>query len=218
MKRLCIFDFDGTLVNTITDVAICFNEALKTCGFKEHPLEQYKNFVGGNLETVVSRLLDEKNKTEENISKVKKIYFDLYNTNNKINTKPYDNMVELLNELQAKNIQIGINTNKKQELVDSLCNKFFPNINFVKVVGYSEQYPAKPNPQGVYDIMEVAESSKQEVVYIGDGLTDIETAKNAGIEMALVTWGQNKEEDLQNKNVNYIVDTANQLRNIIMED
>ena len=75
MKKLCIFDFDGTLVNTITDVAICFNQALKKFGFKEYPLNDYKDFVGGNLETVVSRLLNKENRNEKNIENVKKAYY-----------------------------------------------------------------------------------------------------------------------------------------------
>lgn len=218
MKKLCIFDFDGTLVNTITDVAICFNKALVECGFKEHALEEYKNFVGGNLETVVSRLLDKEDRTEEKIAKVKNVYYKLYNENKKINTKPYNNIIELLNELCSKGIKIAINTNKKQELVENLCKKFFNGIQFSKIIGYSEEYPAKPNPQGIYDIISNVKVVKEDAVYIGDGATDIETAKNAGIDIALVTWGQNTEQDLKNKYVKNIVKSIDELRNVIMEE
>lgn len=132
MKKLCIFDFDGTLVNTITDVALSFNKALKKCGFKEHDLKEYKHFVGGNLENVVSKVLGE-NRTEENISKVKNIYLDIYSKSDKINTKPYENIKETLQELQNKKVKIAINTNKKQELTEELCKKMFPEINFIKI-------------------------------------------------------------------------------------
>lgn len=215
--KLCIFDFDGTLVNTIIDVAICFNKALKAYGFKEYNIREYNHLVGGDLETVVSKLLTEENRNEKNIYNVRNYYYDLYSKSKKENTKPYPYIIELLKELQEKKIKIGINTNKKQELTESLCKKFFPNINFIKIIGYSNTYPSKPNPEGVYSIIKEANSSKKGTLYIGDGNTDIETAKNAKIDMALVTWGQNTEEDLNNKYVKYIITNPKAIKDIIME-
>ena len=92
------------------------------------------------------------------------------------------------------------------------------SINFIKIIGYSSDYPSKPNPQGVYEIIKAAKSSKKDTIYIGDGNTDIETAKNADVQMALVTWGQNTERDLANDSVKYIVTKPKEIINIIMEN
>lgn len=215
--KLCIFDFDGTLVDTIKDVAICFNKALDTCGFETHPLDEYVNFVGGNLEAIVSKLLKVEYRNDENIMKVKNVYYNLYSNSTKENTNAYPNIDNLLNILQKNKVKIAINTNKKQALTEELCKKIFPNINFMKIIGYSEDYPSKPNPQGVFDIIKQANVKKANTFYIGDGKTDVETAKNAEISSILVTWGQMKKDDIYRKEANYIVDEANQILQIIGE-
>lgn len=217
-NKLCIFDFDGTLVNTITDVAICFNQALKINGFGEHEIEKYKYLIGGDLETVVGKLLNEKDRSEINIFNVKNTYYQLYSNSIKEHTKPYPNICNLLKELQKRNVKIGINTNKKQELTEELCKKFFKGINFTRIIGYSSDYPSKPNPQGVYQIIKSGDVLKENTIYIGDGNTDIETAKNADVRMILVTWGQNTEEDIANKYITYIVNEPREIINIIMEN
>lgn len=216
-QKLCIFDFDGTLVNTIKDVAICFNEALKQCDFETHKIEEYKYFVGGNLETVVSRLLPASKRNEENINKVKKIYYDIYMNSTKPNTKPYEGIVQVLEKLQENGVKLAINTNKKQFLTEELCRKFFPNINFIKIIGYSEDYPSKPNPKGVLDILNISQCFNKNTFYIGDGKTDLDTAQNANVNAILVKWGQAKDEDYTHPAINYVVENCDELFNIIIE-
>lgn len=195
MKKLCIFDFDGTLVDTFTDAGIYYNKALEAYGFKTHNIEEYKYLMGGSLEEVVTRILEEKNRTEENINNVKKHYWDNYPTSSKENTKAYPGIQELLEELQKNNVKIAINTNKKQVIVDEMVKKIFPNINFVSVAGQNGKYPAKPDPEGVYQILKMCDGiEKNECIYIGDSKYDFETAQNAGIDAILVTWGAYKKE------------------------
>jgi len=220
-KGLCIFDFDGTLVNTITDVAICFNKTLEYYGFNSHPIELYKNFVGGDLETVVDKLLSYnqlKNATEEDVKNIKEYYSKLYLNCEKENTKPYYGIVELLKNLQNNDIKLAINTNKKQILTEELCQKFFSNIKFEKIIGYSENYPSKPNPQAVYDILEYYKEEKANAVYIGDGKTDVKTAESAGIDAIFVEWGQGKDEDKKNKSVKFIAKEPSDIYKFIMKE
>ena len=219
MKKICIFDFDGTLMNTITDVAICFNETLEKFGYNSHPIELYNNFVGGNLETVIGKLLDynqTKIATESDIKKIKEYYSNLYLNCKKENTKPYYGIIELLKKLENNGILLAINTNKKQAFTGNLCKKFFNEVHFEKVIGYSEDYPSKPNPTAVYDILKCANLEKEDAVYIGDGLSDVKTAENAGIDAVFVEWGQGKEEDKNNSAVKFIAKEVEEIYKYII--
>lgn len=220
MKKVCIFDFDGTLVNTITDVAICFNQTLEKFGYNSHPIELYKNFIGGNLETVIGRLLkynQTKKVTDEDVKNIKEYYSNLYLNSKKENTKPYDGIMDLLIKLQENNIFLAINTNKKQILTEELCKKFFKDIKFEKIIGYKENYPSKPDPTGVYEIVETLNLEKQDAVYIGDTISDVKTAENAGIDAVFVEWGQGKEEDKNSDAVKLIVNKTEDIYNFIID-
>ena len=221
MKKICIFDFDGTLMNTITDVAICFNKTLEKFGYNSHPIELYNNFVCGNLETVIGKLLSynqTKTATESDINNIKAYYSNLYLTCNKENTRPYEGIIELLKKMQENNILLAINTNKKQALTEDLCDKFFKEIKFEKIIGYSDDYPSKPDPTAVYDILKSTNLEKKDAVYIGDGLSDVKTAENAGIDVVFVEWGQGKEEDKNNKSVKFVAKKVEDIYNFLIKD
>ncbi|QFJ53941.1 HAD family hydrolase [Pseudobutyrivibrio xylanivorans] len=190
MAKIAIFDFDGTIVNTITDVALSFNKALETHGFPTHPMEAFDGFVGGNLETVVSRMLPKDAISDENIDKVKFTYREIYGTSPKENTKPYDGIMGLLQDLKDAGWKLAINTNKGQKLVDDLTAELFPEGMFDSVVGYLESRPSKPDPYGVKMICEECGGDISDAIYIGDGMSDVNTAINAGIPCVFVTWGQ----------------------------
>ena len=218
MKKVCIFDFDGTLLNTVVDAAICYNKALEIHGFKTHPIEQYGSFFGGNIDTIVKRILEgNENVTQEDRNKIKHAYIELYLNSTKENTVPYEGIMELLENLQSNGVKLAINTNKRQVLVDELCEKHFPNIKFERIIGNIENYPSKPDPQAVYDILECCNEEKDKAVYIGDGKTDIKTAANAGIDMIFVEWGQGTEEDKKMDTINHVVSTADEIFKIVMQ-
>ncbi len=212
MNKVAIFDFDGTIVDTITDVALSFNEALRDNGFPEHSIEAYDGFVGGNLETVVSRMLPQTCVTEENIDKVKTRYRYIYSTSEKENTKPYPGIMDMLYKLKAEGWKLAINTNKGQMLVNQLDKKLFPKDMFDSVVGYLETRPSKPDAFGVNMICEECRVDATQAIYIGDGMSDVYTAKNANIPCLFVTWGQGALEDGAYDNT-VSVDTVEELQN-----
>ena len=215
MKKLLIFDFDGTLVDTITDAALCFNRALERYGFEPYPVSDYGRVVGGNLDVIFSKLLKEENRTEENIEKLKNSYREIYLNDNKPNTVPFDGITTLLELLKSKGCYIAINTNKAQPLVEDLCHKIFPSINFDGIVGFVEGYPSKPNPYGVNKLMSENKVTKEQTIYIGDGKTDIETAKKAGIDCIFVTWGQGEKNLIYDDNVSFIANSVEDLFRIL---
>lgn len=218
MKKLIIFDFDGTLVDTITDVGICFNEALRKNDFPQHPLERFGSFAGGNLETVVSKMLPSDRITEENITKVKTLYRTLYLNSDKPNTKPYPGIIQLLNELKENGFSLAVNSNKGQELLDDMVSKMFPTSFFSSVIGYHESRPSKPDAYGVNLICEQSSCTLTDAVYVGDGKSDLDTAENAGIPCLFVLWGQSSEETKKDPRATARVQNAEELRSWLLRE
>jgi phosphoglycolate phosphatase len=216
MRKLVIFDFDGTIVDTLTDVALCFNEALKRCGFAQHPLDAFGGFVGGNLETVVSRMLPADAVTEENIDRVKNEYRALYLASEKPNTKPYPGIPALLESLKAAGCVLAVNSNKGQLLLDDMVEKGFPAGAFASVAGYLESRPSKPDPAGVDFICRECGLTRADAVYVGDGQSDIDTAKEAGIPCIFVRWGQGAAALAQAEGVTAAVSTAKELEEALL--
>ena len=197
MKKLVIFDFDGTLIDSVTDVAICFNLALIENGFPSRDVSGIKKAIGGNLEQIVSKLLPEDQRTDSNIVSVMDCYRKIYIDNEKPNTRPYPGICDMLDTLKRQGALAAINTNKSQALTDDLVKKLFPGYDFALVVGYDKRYPSKPDPYGVNLIMDHCRLSKNDVIYIGDGRSDIDTAAAAQIDLLFVTWGQGTEDDIR---------------------
>lgn len=215
MRNVLIFDFDGTLVDTITDVGLCFNQALQEHGLPQHPLSMFSQFVGGNLETVVSRMLPPGQCTTENITKVKNTYRRLYQEDPKPHTRPYPGMDPLLRELKEDGFYLAINSNKGQALLDKLTAELFPKDLFDAVVGYDETRPSKPSPYGVDLICKQCGCLRADAVYIGDGKSDIDTAANAGIPCIFAEWGQGTEADRNDERVHARANDCGQLKEAI---
>jgi len=216
MSKVAIFDFDGTIVNTITDVALAFNQALKENGYPEHPMEAFDGFVGGNLETVVARMLPEDCIKDKNIDSVKFAYRRIYSESQKENTKPYDGIVELLEKLKKNGWKIAVNSNKGQQLLDELVAELFPKGYFDSVVGYLESRPSKPDACGVELIYADCCETAPIAIYVGDGMSDVRTAINAGIPCVFVNWGQGKLEEAYQENV-ICVETIEELENVLLD-
>ena len=151
MKKLAIFDFDGTLFNSVDDVVICFDKTLEIYNFPTLTKEEYFECLGGNIDEIVSLVLG-KNNSVENIEKVKKTYLDLYNPSPKEHTLPFPEAHECLKKLQEKGVLLAVNSNRLNYSLKYFVEKFFKDIDFVLVEGHNEDYPSKPNPFGVENI------------------------------------------------------------------
>lgn len=209
--KLAIFDFDGTLVDTLTDVALTFNAVLEGFGYPTHPVEDYERFVGGNLEQVIGRMLPKDRCGEADITRVKEAYRLAYATAKKPNTRPYPGIRAHLEALKNMEVRLAINTNKAQALIEPMAAQHFGDIPFVGICGYREDFPPKPAPDGVFELMGLAGANAEETVYIGDGESDILTAQNADIPLWFVTWGQGSAVDLADKRIAFVAKKAEDL-------
>lgn len=215
MKKLVIFDLDGTLLNTIADLAQSTNYALKQLGYPTHPVEKYKFMVGNGINKLFERALPEGEKTEENILRVRKEFIPYYNLHNADDSQPYTGIPELLSELQILGIQLAVASNKYQAATQRLIEHYFPSIRFVAVFGQREGINVKPDPTIVFDILKLSNTPKEAVLYVGDSGVDMQTAANAEVEACGVTWGFRPRTELEQFNPTYLVNTAQEIKNIV---
>lgn len=210
MKKLFIFDFDGTLFDSVGDVVICFNKALEIYNLPTMTREQYLGRLGGNIDDIVSLVLGE-NRTDENFEPFKNTYLEIYDSSKKENTVPFAESLGLLKKLHEKGILLAVNSNRLTYSLNEFVARFFADIDFLMIEGHDEIHPSKPDPYGVLKIIEKANVDKSEAVYIGDSKTDIQTAKNAGIDCIIVKWGYGNQSDYEDDYILKAVDEFDDL-------
>ena len=215
MFKVAIFDLDGTLLNTLDDLANACNYALNKFSFPTHNVEEYKKFIGNGIYKLVERALPNNKKDKETVEKVLKTFSDYYNEHMIDMTKPYDGIVDILDELRAKGIKLAVVSNKKHEFTIEIVKKYFGD-RFDIVFGHRENYKEKPDPTSVLEVIEKLNILKSECIYIGDSNVDILTAKNAGVKSVGVSWGFRDREELANEGANYLADNNIELLNIIL--
>lgn len=211
MKKLVIFDLDGTLLNTIADLAAATNQALRHFGYPTHETEAYRFFVGNGINKLFERALPDCERTEENILKIRSRFIPYYDEHNADLSRPYPGIPELLSTLQQQEIRMAVASNKYQAATRKLISHYFPEINFVEVLGQREGIPAKPDPSIVYDIMRKAEVKNEEVLYVGDSNVDMQTAHHAGVTAIGVAWGFRPRTELEALHPAHILEKAEEL-------
>lgn len=211
MKKLVIFDLDGTLLNTIADLAAATNQALQHYGYPTHEVEAYRFFVGNGINKLFERALPETERTEENILKIRSQFVPYYDTHNADLSRPYPGIPELLRTLQQKGIKIAVASNKYQAATRKLIAHYFPEINFVEVLGQREGIPAKPDPCIVHDIIAKTGVKQEEALYVGDSNVDMQTAHNAGVTAVGVAWGFRPRTELEALHPAHIIENAEEL-------
>lgn len=204
MIKLAIFDLDGTLVNSIEDLADSCNKALTQCSFPTHDLDKYYYFVGEGVKKLVIRALPEENRDDETIEKVLGIFSEDYNKNYINKTIAYNEIPELLSKLTDAGILIAVASNKPDEFTKKIIEKLFPSVPFSSVVGNIKGVPHKPDPQIVFNILSELDVSAEETVFIGDTKTDIETGKNAGAKTIGCLWGFREINELKQAKSDFI--------------
>ena len=213
MKKLVIFDLDGTLLNTIADLAHSTNYALNKLGYPTHEIEKYNFMVGNGINKLFERALPEGEKTEENVLRVRNEFIPYYDIHNADDSCPYPGISALLSYLQSAGIQIAVASNKYQAATERLVAHYFPEIRFTAVFGQREGVNVKPDPTVVLDILKLAN-----VLYVGDSGVDMQTAANAGVTACGVTWGFRPRTELEEFAPQYITETAEEIKRLISAD
>lgn len=210
-KQLVIFDLDGTLLDTVADLANATNQALERCGYPTHPIQAYYKFVGNGINKLFARALPAECRTEENVQRIRSLFIPYYNEHNADCSCPYSGIIDLLHALQEGGVQLAVASNKYHEATLKLVRHFFPNVTFAAIYGQREEVPIKPAPDIVFDILRDTGVPKEDTLYVGDSGVDMQTALNAGVESVGVAWGFRSEEELQENGAVHIVHQAEEI-------
>ena len=215
MKKLVIFDLDGTLLNTIYDLAQSTNFALAENGFPTHEVAEYNYFVGNGINKLFERALPEGERTEANIARIREKFLIHYDQHNADKSRPYEGIPELLETLDKRGILLAVASNKYQAATEKLVAHFFPQIHFAAIFGQREGVPTKPNPQIVEDILGITNIGINETLYVGDSGVDMQTAHNSNVEACGVTWGFRPIKELEQFHPAHIVHTPEEILKLI---
>lgn len=215
-KKLAIFDLDGTLLDTIADLAQSTNHALQACNFPTHPTEDYRLFVGNGINKLFERALPEGEKTTENILLVRSHFIPHYDCHDTDLSTPYPGITDMLGHLQQAGVLLAVASNKYQSATSRLVSHFFPEMKFCRILGQREGVAIKPDPQIVHEIMDAAGVQPEEVIYVGDSGVDMQTALNARVTAIGVTWGFRPRQELEQFCPTYLVDTPEEIESIII--
>lgn len=196
-KKLYVFDLDGTIVDTVEDIADSMNVVLDHYGLPVKPLEHYRKLVGnGTLNMVTKTLGDQFN----NIKEAHSLFESQYERNCLVRTRPFPHIERLMQAIVESGDRLAILTNKIQPLAEKIIAAAFPRISFDAIVGLSPEHQAKPNPTTLLKLL--SQFKPSECFMIGDTIVDLQTAKNAGVNSIAVLWGYSTAEELQAMNPN----------------
>lgn len=218
MKRLVIFDLDGTLLNTIEDLGRATNYALEQSGYPAHPLGAYPGMVGNGVKKLLERALPSGLDTDEEVERLRVLFKEHYESHCTDHTKSYPGINRLLSDLRGRDIKIAVASNKYQAAVERLVAHYFPDVEWAAVEGQKEGVPVKPDPSIVFEILSKSPTPKAEVLYVGDSGVDMETARRACVDSVGVTWGFRPMAELKAGCAGNIVNTAEAIYKIAVSE
>lgn len=215
MEKLVIFDLDGTLINTIADLARSTNYALEACGFPVHKEDEYRFFVGNGIRTLFKRALPPEARTEANILRIRDFFLSHYNRHHADKSRPYPGIPELLKQLQEEGYKMAVASNKYQLGTEQIVSSLLPGIGFEAVLGQREGVAVKPDPTIIHEILQITGIRKEETLYVGDSGVDMLTARNAGVTACGVTWGFRTQDELEEYSPQFIIHRPEEIHPIL---
>jgi len=213
MIKTIIFDMDGTILNTIDDIAESVNHAFIAKGYQKQSIEAVKMAVGSGAFTLIDRLAP-KHLTHEEKMSLFDVYQAHYDKHSNVHTGPYEGIMPLLDDLRHKGFKLAVVSNKLEYLVQELNEKIFNNY-FDVSIGEVAGIPVKPAPDMLYKALKLLKVEKEEALFIGDSDVDMLTAFNAGLKSVGVTWGYRDQKTLEENHATYIIHHPKDLLEVI---
>lgn len=216
MYRTVIFDLDGTILNTIADLADAGNRICRKRGWPEHAVEEYTAMVGHGMKNLVQQLSPEDCRSSEVVEATLAEFMEDYGSHCCEKTAPYEGVPEFLQELKVRGVQLAVYSNKADVLTCRIIDHYFPNV-FTLVRGKRDGIPVKPDPAGIAGIMEELKAVPEKSLFVGDSSVDVKTGHAGGMKVCGVPWGFRSRESLADAGADMIADTVEQLRQMLLE-
>ena len=215
MIKLVAFDLDGTLVNSLEDLADSANRAFKDLGFSEHDVNEYRYFVGSGVDILFKRALPEGKNGKEMIQKARSLFEEYYNQSYCNKTRPYESVKELLEELKDHHYKIAVLSNKPDHFARHILETLFSETEFDFILGASDRLPKKPEPDGLLQCLNELRIQAEDCIYCGDSDVDILFAHNAGIQAVGAAWGFRGIDELDEAGADYVINYPTDLLTIL---
>ena len=213
--KAVIFDLDGTLLNTLSDLGDSMNSVLERHGFPVHDYESYKYMIGDGVEYLVRRALPETAKDENSVKEYISEYRSEYAKNWKNMTRPYDGIIDLINALYSLGIKLAVLSNKPHDSTELCIREFFPSNKFNIVLGHRSGKNPKPDPAGAIEISKKINVPADQILYLGDTGVDMKTAVAAGMHPVGVLWGFRTASELIENGAKVVIKRPDELLGII---
>lgn len=212
--KLAIFDLDGTILDTLEDLADATNFALREHGYPERTIEEVRRFVGNGIRRLIERAVPGELTTEE-IDGVHNTFSAYYQQHCEDKTRPYEGILQLLERLRAAGCLTAVVSNKADTAVQPLCRHYYKGL-FDYAVGERAGVRRKPAPDSVQEVLRHLRVDPADAVYIGDSEVDIQTAANAGLDSIIVTWGFRERTFLESQGGRRFVDRPEEIEGIVL--
>jgi phosphoglycolate phosphatase len=212
-----IFDLDGTLADTLADIAGSMNRVLQAHSCPVHPVDHYKLLVGRGLDKLVLQALPEYARYPEMVSRCLAEMMEDYGENCLVSTRLYEGIRDMLNALVALDLKLALCSNKVEPLTRKIVTFLMPDIPFVSILGARADYPKKPDPAGALQISMQMKTIPRDIIYVGDSDVDMITANRAGMFAVGVSWGFRTEQELLDNGAKIILDHPHELHDLVRQ-
>lgn len=206
-----IFDLDGTLLDSINDIAQCGNEALASLGFPPHSVDTYKALVGDGIAGLAKKALPVDRRDQETIASLIDVYRTMYATRWNGTTKPYPGIDTLLADLSAQGVKLAVLSNKRDDFTKMCVKQLLAGMVFAEVRGESSATPRKPDPRGALEVAATMGVEPSRCLFVGDSEIDAETARRAGMDFVAVEWGYRSRAELELAGARRFISTPSEL-------